>query len=115
MPLRSPLQAIVNALLSVSHAKSAISLDAFGDAIGTVAVTPDEIGEMMDALERAGRPVEAPQGGRGVGHLRAVLESARLLRGELGRAPTAAQIAAHAGIPLEAVRHALGLARVMQR
>ena len=115
MKLRAELRAIVEALLASTPRGGAVSIDAFGEAIGLRAVGTEEIDAMMAALEGAGRTVAAPEGARGVGHLRAVLDAARALRLELGRVPTADEIAARAGIDAAAVRHALELAKVMQR
>jgi DNA-directed RNA polymerase specialized sigma subunit len=51
----------------------------------------------------------------GVARLRKVVEAARRLRLELGRSATADEIARRAGLDVAAVRHALELAKVMQR
>ena len=47
--------------------------------------------------------------------LRRVLETARALVAELGRKPSVDEIAARSGLSPEHVRHALALARIMQR
>lgn len=113
MTLRPELRTIVDALLATGEKK--VSLDALGDAIGARAVSADEIDAMMRALEAEGRVIDAPENANGEDRLKQVLASARTLRAELGRAPKPAEIAAHAGLDEDAVRHALGLARVMQR
>ena len=115
MTLRKDLRAIVDALVATTPRGGRISIDALGEAIGMRAVATEEIDAMMSELEAAGRVVDAPRGARGVGHLRAVLGAARALRSELGRVPTPEEIGARAGLDAEAVRHALELAKVMQR
>jgi hypothetical protein len=114
-PLRPPLRAIVEELLAASVDARHVSLDALGEAIGTRAVTTDEIEAIVAALEAEGRTVGEPEAALGAARLAAVLEAARALAKELGRAPTRSEIAARAGMTDEAVRHALELAKVMQR
>jgi hypothetical protein len=92
-----------------------VTLDAIGDAIGVLTVSQDEIDEIMHAIERAGRRVVGPEGARNEATLRTVLDVARVLRAETGKAPTPGQIAARAGLEEERVRHALALARVMSK
>lgn len=113
--MRPAVQAIVDGLLESSMPTKELTLDAIGDAIGARAITPDEIDEMMTALESAGCVIVGPKGGDGEAHLRAVIAAARALGPELEARPTIAQIAERSGLsPLE-VRHALALLRVMQR
>lgn len=113
-PLRPELRAIVDALLATGQ--KTLSLDALGDALGARAASADEIDAMMRALEAEGRVISGSEDPnvRGEDRLKQVLASARVLRAELGRAPKPAEIAAHAGLDEDAVRHALGLARTMQ-
>lgn len=113
--LRAPLARIVERLLAEERA--AISLDALGDALGDLFVTPDEIDAMVGALEAAGRQVgdEDEDAGRGIERLRGVLDAARALRAELGRSPTTVELIERTGLSPFAVQHALGLAKVMQR
>lgn len=113
--LRPDLVAVVDGLLRETAKGGAISLDAIGDAIGTRAVSADEIDAMMSMLEEQGRRVVSPEGGRGEAKLKTVLDAARILRAELGRAPRHDEIAARAGMSREDVQHALALARIMQR
>jgi Sigma-70 region 3 len=114
-PLRPPLRAILEELLASSVDARFVSLDALGEAIGTVALSTDEIDAIVTALEAEGRTVGEPEAALGTARLAAVLETARVLARELGRAPTRAEIAARAGMTDAAVRHALELAKVMQR
>lgn len=116
--LRPQLQRIVDSLLAAvptSGEGAVVTLDAIGEALGVLAVSQDEIDEMMHAIERTGRRVVGPAGAKNEVTLRTVLDVARTLRTELGKAPTPAQIAARAGLDEERVRHALALARVIAK
>jgi hypothetical protein len=113
--MEAALLSIVSSLLASSEDSREVSLDALGEAIGARAVTADEIEEMIDALERAGRRVVGKKTGSGVANLRAVLDATRALGAELGRLPTRDEIAARSGLSSEAIAHALALARIMQR
>lgn len=113
--LRAELSDVVEALIAASRDDRAISLDALGDAIGTRTVSYPEIDAMIGALEARGYSVVAPDRPHGERHLREVLAAARKLSSELGRRPNLAEICASSGLELEQVKHALMLARVMQR
>jgi hypothetical protein len=115
MSLRPDLQLIVDALLAGSESSREISLDAIGDAIGPKAVSAEDVDAIMTALESRGRHVVGPSPGNGEERLGKVIEAARALGSELGRRPNVIEIAARSGLTIEEVRHALGLARVMQR
>ena len=112
---RPPLRQVLDALLRGSEDRRALTLDEVGDALGVMAVTAQEIDVLLAELEAAGRKIEAPDGAHGESRLRVVLTAARELRAELGRTPRAEEIAVRASMPIEAVRHALALAKVMQR
>ena len=113
--LRPSLARIVKDLLAEERAN--IPLDAIGEALGDTFVTPDEIDAILSALEAAGRRVGDDDGdaARGIERLRGVIDAARALRAELGRSPTTEELIARTGLSAFAVRHALGLAKVMQR
>jgi 2-hydroxychromene-2-carboxylate isomerase len=113
--LRAELTAVIEKLIRAGRAKRAISLDALGDAIGTLAVSYPEIDAMISALEARGYQVVAPDNPRGEQHLREVLAAARALSGELGRRPNVGEICQRSGLDPEQVKHALMLARIMQR
>lgn len=115
MALRPELAAIVQTLLASSKDSREVTLDAIGEAIGTRAVSSPEIDAMIGALEIKGRKVTGPRGGDGEVQLKAVVAAARELTPVLGRKPTAAEIATHAGLSAEQVRHALDLLTIMQR
>lgn len=111
--LRPELRAIADHLLSLQV--PALSLDHVAEAIGTLRVTPDEIGELFDALEARGRRVDDVQGPGAAELLGQVLSTARALRAELGRAPQPREIAQRSGLALELVQRGLWFARILQR
>ncbi len=113
--LRPELATVVDDLLRGTARGDVITLDAIGEAIGVRAASADEIDLMMSMLEEQGRQVVSEEGGRGEAKLKSVLDAARVLRAELGRAPRHDEIAARAGMSREDVQHALSLARIMQR
>jgi hypothetical protein len=83
--------------------------------VGARAISQEEIDLLLHTIEQRGRRIAAPEGAHGESRLKVVLDTARALRTELGRAPTAAEIAERAGIRREEVQHALALVKVMQR
>lgn len=113
--LRPELEGVVRALLGATEAGGTLTLDELGEAIGERAVSPPEIDVMIARIEAAGRTVEERTAERGEDALKSVLTSARALLLELGRRPTPAEIAAHAGLSEASVRRALTLTKVMQR
>ena len=113
--MQPELKAVLDALLAESKDSSEVSLDALGEALGTHAISTDDVDEIMHALEDAGRKVIGPEGGGGEDDLKIVVATARALVGELGRKPSVAEIAKRSGLTEEDVRHALALAKVMQR
>lgn len=120
--LRPELVRVVEDLLRRTAEGDAITLDAIGEAIGTRAVSSDDIDLMLSMIEERGRRVVSAggegregEGGRGEANLKRVLDAARVLRAELGRPPRPDELAARAGLSREDVHHALALARIMQR
>lgn len=112
--MRPELRRILDRLTADFALTGAVSLDAIGDAIATTQVSVDEIDALIAALEGAGLTVVGPSGGGATQRLGRVVGAARALR-EAGERPTLAAIAARTGLSDEQVRHALALARVMQR
>lgn len=102
-------------LIERSEAAREVSLDEIGEALGTLAVTTEEIESLIARLEAEGRCVTGPSGGGGESRLRRVIAAARALSGTLGRRPNVAEIATETKLTEEEVRHALALARVMSR
>lgn len=113
--VRPELRKIVDELLEASADSHEIHLDAVGEAIGARAITTPEIEAIMDALDAAGRRLVGPKGGDGEARLKTVVATARALQPELGRKPTVAEIADRSGLTEAEVRHALTLAKVVQR
>jgi hypothetical protein len=106
---------VVDALLAASEASGEVTLDAIGEALGTRAASHDDVDAILHALEARGRRVVAPEDGGGEEKLRRVLATARALLAEGGKKPSVAEIAARSGLAEDEVRHALALARVIQR
>lgn len=93
-----------------------ISLDALGDAIGNRAVSYTDVDSMIAALEAKGFAVTGTQADlRGEQHLGAVIAALRAAAVGGQRRPTLAELAELTGLSVEQVRHALVLARIMQR
>jgi hypothetical protein len=113
MPLRPPVEAVLRALLA--RGSDAVSLDEIGEAIGTVAVSMQDIEALFAALESHGKRIAEPPAAAVSASLQVVLAAARDLRRETGAIPAPAEIARRAGLPLEEVRRALLFATVVQR
>lgn len=113
--MKPELQAVLDALLAESKDTSEVSLDALGEALGTHAISTDDVDEIMRALEGAGRKVIGPEGGGGEDRLKIVVTTARALVRELGRKPRIEEIAQRSGLAVDEVRQALALAQVIQR
>ncbi len=116
MSLSKALQGILADLLHRSEDTRRLDLDDVADAIGTVAVSPDDVEELFSRLEASGRRIESPPPGEAPGQiLTLVIASARALTGATGRRPTVSEIALHTGLSEGAVRAALRFAQVMGR
>lgn len=113
--MRAGLSEVVAQLLAGSEAGGRVSIDQVAEAIGTRAIDQTDVEAIFEALEAQGREVWAPSGGSGVAQLGRVLGAARPLRASLGRAPSAAEIAASLGVPVDEVHRALLLGKVMGR
>lgn len=112
--MRKELLAVVELLVARTPAGGSLTIDDIGEAIGVRAVSPPEIDEMIELLERSGRKVASPEGQRGESYLKQVVAAARELRAE-GKTPRAEDIAARTGLSRADVEHALALVKVMQR
>jgi hypothetical protein len=116
--MRPALTLVLHALLEETREPGArlLSLDRVAEAIGTVAVSADEVEGLVAALEAEGRTVVDAHDVRSPkDDLKLVLPAARALSVELGRKPTLAELSARTGIPAEAVGRALRFAEVMAR
>ena len=106
---------MIEQLLRESEASGHLTLDQIGDAIGARAVSYVDVDVVIDALESAGRVIDAGAKPRGEEHLQLIVRSIRELSVQLGRRPTQPEIAERSGLTQAEVSHALQLARIMQR
>lgn len=113
--LRTELASVLSTLLSASEVSMKVELDTIGAAIGTLAVSIDDIDLLLRELERHGREVVAPSGGGTEQHLGRVVAAARALKGRLPRRPTLAEVAEQAELTVDQTLLTLALLRVMQR
>jgi hypothetical protein len=113
--LRPELSQIVESLIVASAASGEVALDALGDAIGSLAVSYVEVDLMIEQLEVRHRRVTAGTEPRGEADLAVLLPTIRELIAQHGRRPSIAELSERASMPGERVRHALLLARIMQR
>jgi hypothetical protein len=113
--LRPELIRIVDELATASSTSKEVSLDALGDAIGTRPVSYVEIDAMISALEAKQRRVTATSDRRGEADLRVLLAAIKAFSAEFGRRPSLAELSERVELSSEQVKHALVLARVMQR
>ena len=105
--MRPTVQAILDELLARHRAEGRVHLDDMAEVIGTRAVSYDEVDALIAALEAEGLRVGEALDEGDLARMRAVIEGARRLRGELGRAPTVEEIAAASGQAAHVVRRAL--------
>jgi hypothetical protein len=98
-----------------SRAAKALTLDEIAEALGTLAVSADEIDALFSWLEAQGKTVGEPSGLGAAAALRDVLAVARALRSELGRPPHPREIAERSTLSIEVVQRALLFARILQR
>lgn len=112
--LRSQLQSVLDELLAHSAPGAVVSLDAIGQALGTMSVSIDEIDALLTGLESAGRRVGGADRADPKADLRSVMAAAHAMRSE-GEAPTVEKLARRAGIAEERVRTALRLGQIMGR
>lgn len=114
--MRPELQLILEQLMAASASSREVSLDALGEAIGNRAVSYTDVDSMIAALEAEGYAVTGAQADlRGEQHLGAVIAALRASAGRGRRRPTLPELAEQTGLSVEQVRHALVLARIMQR
>jgi hypothetical protein len=113
--MRAEVRLVLKSLLARTKRGGEITLDDLGDAIGTMAITPEEIDALMTALEARGRTIGSEPGGFGEETLKRILDAARVIRDRAGRAPSAADLAKSTGLPIARVRNALALARVIAK
>lgn len=113
--MRPTLAAIVEALLARSEDTRSVTLDEIGEAFGIELASPDDVEQVLVALEASGRSVAATPTVDATARLRQVLVAARTLATRTGRKPTPGEIAQEAGLDVGSVHAALLLGRVMGR
>lgn len=112
---RPELAAVLAKLIADSERTRVIPLDAIGEAIGTNAISTDEIDALFTALEQRGRMIASPAGGSGEALLKRVVTAARELKRDAPRRLTIEDVAQQAGLTREQVISALALLHIMQR
>jgi hypothetical protein len=105
--MRPLISAVYSELVARHRESGRIDLDDIAEVIGTRAVSYDEVEYLVDRLEADGFEVGEGIGASDVEIMREVLESARGLRGSLGRSPTVDEIALASGKAPHVVRRAL--------
>ncbi len=113
--MRDDLERVLADLLAKSAEDGAVDIDDFAEAFGALAISNDDIEAVLIRYEGAGGILAAPEGGGGAERLRTVLVAARELTRELGRRPSAAEIATKTGLSVAHVRQALALGQAMGR
>lgn len=111
MPLPPDVEAVVNHIVGLG--RRSLSLNELADlVIDKRSIGYAEIELIIDAVEAQGIEV-APPAAEPSETLAAVLAAARTLRAELGRAPTAEEIAKRTGLDATDVHAALTYARTL--
>jgi hypothetical protein len=105
--VRPVVEGILRELLARHPPAGHVHLNDLAEVIGGRPVTPEEIEDLVDRLEAAGRRVGEDLDDQDVSVMGAALASARRLQASLGRRPTVAEIARDAGLAPHAVRRAL--------
>lgn len=112
---RPELAAVLAKLIAESERTRLVALDAIGQAVGTHAISTDEIDALFSALEQRGRTIASPMGGSAEGALKRVVAAARELKRDAPRRLTIEEVAQQAGLTREQVISALALLHIMQR
>ena len=113
--MRKELDDALAELLAISARDGFVDIDHVGAVTSRANAAPDEVDQLVGALESRGGVIRAPEGGGGEERLRLVVQTARALRAELGRTPTPAEIATRSGLNVVRVREALARRRVISR
>jgi hypothetical protein len=111
MALRPELRRVADDLLARGRS---LTLDEVAEAIGELAISSDEIDELLSEVEAHAEVDSAPPVAARES-LSRVLASARTLKSELARAPSPDEIAKHSGLSRDSVRLALLYARTLAR
>lgn len=106
---------LFEALLVEHPAGAILDLDALAERTAPLGLSHEELGALMDALEREDRRVGEHERVDAAGALKLVMQAARELAREQGRRATLSELVARTGLPLVVVRRALQLGRVLGR
>lgn len=115
---RPELAAALAKLIATSERTRLVALDEIGEAVGTHAVSTDEIDALFSALEQRGRTIASPAGGGVEGLLKRVVAAARELKRDAPKRITRItidEVARQASLTREQVISALALLHIMQR
>lgn len=110
--MRADVEGILGRLLG--NREHTISLDTIGEAVGAAAITQDEIAQILDRLEAAGKEIGSPSS-KLRQQLLPVLTQARRIKHERQDTPNVSAIAEATGLTVAEVRAALLYASVMGR
>jgi len=110
--VRDPLKAVLDALVAAHAAapdghRPVVDLDVIADAIGSQAVSYEDVDALVDALEAAGLRVGELPSEIDVAFVRELVGVARALQREGGRPPSLGALAARVGRHPVVVRAAL--------
>ena len=105
---------IVDRLLAVTVPGDEITLDTIGEGVGTAPISYEQIGAVIDALERAGRAIAEP--GIDVTHaLKEVLSAARRAHQRGGPTPTVQELEQLTGLDRATILTALRFGDTLRR
>ena len=116
MPLRPAVEQILRELLARTEESRTLTLDSVSSALGTLAVSADEVEALFTELEGHGRVVVDAHETRSISQdLATVLSAVRHLAAKNGTTPTLFEIAEQTGLSVDTVAGALRFAAVMGR
>ena len=107
--------ALLDEILAKNEPGSVISLDVFAELLAPHGLGADEVDELIAAVEKTGRRIEADPSIHLQEELALVLPRARAFVATHGRRPTVDELAAEAGVSAAVVRRALSFGRVIAR
>jgi hypothetical protein len=110
--MRPELEAILQVLVAAHRGHGpgpapGVDLDAIADAVGTLAVSYEEVDALVEALEASGLRVGELPSDADIALVRQVLAAARGLTTELGHSPSLGALSARVGRHPIVVRSAL--------
>ena len=111
---RATVSGIVERLLATTMPGQAVSLDTVGDVVGSLPVTYEQIGAIIDALEGAGRTIAQAEIDV-ADALRRVLSAAREARAAGSATPSVQQLQQATGLDRTTVLASLRFADTLKR